>query len=134
MKKHQTIAALCCAFILALSSWAGLPAHAQGLSVDLEDTIDAYMALTAALAEDDVSSARAAAQQMEQVLTAVGSSESSWLELREQMTGPLGSMARDAANIEAVREQLQPLSTALEAAAVAQESKGHSANRLPSAT
>ena len=121
MKTHQIIAAVCCAFALALSGWAGVPvnAHAQDHPVDLEDAVTAYMALAGALADDDVSAARAAAGQMELALRAIDSGEADWLGLRDRMTGPLDTMARDAADIEAVRRQLQPLSTALEAAAVA---------------
>ncbi|MGY6554256.1 MAG: efflux RND transporter periplasmic adaptor subunit [Wenzhouxiangella sp.] len=119
MKIHPNIAALCCAFLLALSGWAGLPAYAQDQSIDLEDAVAAYMVLAGALADDDVSAARAAAGQMEQALRAIDSSEDSWLDLRDPMTGALNSMARDDADIEAIRRQLQPLSTALEAAAIA---------------
>jgi|GEM_PF-992411 len=119
MKTHQLIAALCCAFVLALGGWASEPAHAhaQDHPVDLTATVDAYMALAGALADDDVSAARAGARQMERALGAIDSDEDSWIDLRDRMTGPLGNMARDDAGIEAVREQLQPLSTALAAAA-----------------
>ena len=116
MKTHQTLAALCCAFVLFLSGWTALPVQAQDHPVDLADTVSAYMALTAALADDDVSSARAAAEQMDQALHAIDAGGHSWHELRDAMTDPLATMARDDADIEAVREQLQPLSTALEAA------------------
>ena len=119
MKMHPIIAALCWAFALALSGWAGLNAHAQDHPVNLEDAVAAYMALSGALADDDLSAARAAGRQMDQALRAIDSSEDSWLGFRDRMTGPLGTMARDEADIEAVRRQLQPLSTALEAAAIA---------------
>ena len=119
MKMHQIIVALCWAFALALSGWAGLNAHAQDHPVNLEDTVAAYMALTGALADDDLTAARAAGRRMEQALLAIDSSEDSWLSFRDRMIGPLETMARAEADIEAVRRQLQPLSTALEAAAIA---------------
>lgn len=119
MKTHQLIATLCCAFLLAPASWAGPHAHAHNHPVDLREAIDAYMVLAGALAADDVSAARAAARQMEQALGNIESKEDAWIDLRGRMTGPLGIMVQDDADIEAVREELQPLSTAVAAAASA---------------
>ena len=121
MKNHSTGAALSCAFALMLGLWASLtdPAQARNPAIDLSHTVDAYMALAGALANDDVAAARTAAQQMAQALAALPASPASWTDLRDPMAGALAHMAREDADIEAVREQLQPLSTALEAAAVA---------------
>ena len=119
MKIHPNIAALCCAFLLSLSGWAGPHAYAQDHPIELEEAVAAYMALAGALADDDVAAARAAGQEMQQALREIDSSEGSWLDLRDQMTGALESMVRDDADIEAVRRELQPLTTALESAAIA---------------
>jgi membrane fusion protein, copper/silver efflux system len=85
--------------------------------IDLRETVAAYLALTGALAGDDASGARAAAARMDRTLRALDADDPSWRRLRGRMTGPLGAMRADGAGIETLREQLQPLSTALEAAA-----------------
>lgn len=124
MKTDSSLAAWCCTLLLVLSAWAVLPAQAQDHSVDLEAVVAAYMDLAAALADDNVEAARTAAGQMVLALRAVDSSADDWIDLRERMSAPLGNMSREDADIEAVRRELQPLSSALEQAAVAHDYPG----------